>query len=152
MVQGLYLRGWFREDGLRGQNLNMVLTITTIKTIHNIITNRIISKSLGSNLIDYSMLWRHIKMMLPLNLNPQLNATSALWTNDSTLENITDTYSEIWLTKILKLKGREEQDPDLLSSAGGERLGLVVEEEERLGLALVMSVFNCTNVNRGVPS
>ncbi len=27
---------------------------------------------------------------------------------------------------------------------GGERLGLVVEEEERLGLALVMSVFNCT--------
>jgi hypothetical protein len=26
----------------------------------------------------------------------------------------------------------------------GERLGLVVEEEERLGLALVMSVFNCT--------
>jgi hypothetical protein len=31
--QGLYLRGWFREDGLRGQNLNMVLTILTIKTI-----------------------------------------------------------------------------------------------------------------------
>jgi hypothetical protein len=35
---------------------------------------------------------------------------------------------------------------------GGGRLGLVVEEEERLGLALVMSVFNCTNVSRGVPS
>ncbi len=35
---------------------------------------------------------------------------------------------------------------------GGERLGLVVEEEERLGLALVMSVFNCTHVSRGVPS
>jgi hypothetical protein len=26
----------------------------------------------------------------------------------------------------------------------GERLGLVVEEEERVGLALVLSVFNCT--------
>jgi hypothetical protein len=54
-----------------------------------------ISKSLGSNLIDYSMLCRHIKMMLPLNLNPQLNATGALWANDSSLENITDTYSKI---------------------------------------------------------
>jgi hypothetical protein len=32
------------------------------------------------------MLCRHIKMMLPLNLNLQLNATSALWANDSTLE------------------------------------------------------------------
>jgi hypothetical protein len=36
---------------------------------------------------------RHIKMMLPLNLNPQLSATSALRANDSALENITDTYS-----------------------------------------------------------
>jgi hypothetical protein len=27
------MRGWFKEDGLRGQNLNMVLTIITIKTI-----------------------------------------------------------------------------------------------------------------------
>ncbi len=44
----------------------------------------------------------------------------------------------------IKGKGGEEQDLDLLSSGGGERLGLVVEEEERLGLALVMSVFNCT--------
>ncbi len=35
---------------------------------------------------------------------------------------------------------------------GGERLGLAVEEEERLGLALVLSVFNCTKVSRGVPS
>ena len=52
----------------------------------------------------------------------------------------------------IKGKGGEEQDLDLLSSGGGERLGLVVEEEERLGLALVMSVFNCTNVSRGVPS
>ncbi len=34
-------------------------------------------------------------MMLPLNLNPQVNATGALWANDSTWENITDTYSEI---------------------------------------------------------
>ncbi len=37
------------------------------------------------------MLCRHIKMMLPLNLNPQLNATGALWANDSTLESIIDT-------------------------------------------------------------
>jgi hypothetical protein len=52
----------------------------------------------------------------------------------------------------IKGKGGEVQDPVLLSSGGGERLGLVVEEEERLGFALVMSVFNCTNVSRGVPS
>ena len=32
--------------------------------------------------------------MLPLNLNPQLNATSALWANDSTFENITDMKEE----------------------------------------------------------
>ena len=32
------------------------------------------------------MLCRHIEMMLPLNLNPQLNATGALWADDSTLE------------------------------------------------------------------
>ena len=100
----------------------MVLTITTIKTIHNIITNRIISKSLGSNLIDYSMLCRHIKMMLPLNLNPQLNATSALWANDSTLENITDTYSKNMINYNIKGKGGEEQDPDLLSWGGGRAL------------------------------
>ena len=37
----------------------------------------------------------YFKTMLPLNLNPQLNATSALRANDSTLENITDTYSKI---------------------------------------------------------
>jgi hypothetical protein len=30
-----------------------------------------------------------------INLNPQLNATSALRANDSTLENIADTYSKI---------------------------------------------------------
>jgi hypothetical protein len=34
-------------------------------------------------------------MMLPLNLNPQLYATSALWANDSTMENIMQAYSEI---------------------------------------------------------
>ncbi len=39
-----------KEEGSDGQNRNMVLTITTIKTIHNINTNRIIPKSLGSNL------------------------------------------------------------------------------------------------------
>ncbi len=52
----------------------------------------------------------------------------------------------------IKVKGGEEQDPDLFLREGGERLGLAVEEEERLGLALVLSVFNCTNVSRGVPS
>ncbi len=61
----------------------------------NYTIQRIISKSLGSNSIDYLMLCRHIEMMLPLNLNLQLNATSALWANDSTLDNVTDTYSEI---------------------------------------------------------
>jgi hypothetical protein len=41
-------------------------------------------------------------MMLPLNLHPQLYATSALWTNDSTMENIMLAYSEIWLIKYKK--------------------------------------------------
>jgi hypothetical protein len=40
--------------------------------------------------------------MLPLNLNLQLNATSALWANDSTMENITQAYSKIWLIKYKK--------------------------------------------------
>ncbi len=31
------LRGWFREDGLRGQSLNMVLTITTINSNYTIL-------------------------------------------------------------------------------------------------------------------
>ncbi len=35
--QGLYLRGWFREDWLRGQNLNMVLTIITINSNYTIL-------------------------------------------------------------------------------------------------------------------
>ena len=35
---------------------------------------------------------------------------------------------------------------------GGERLGLAFEEGERLGLVLVLSIFNCTAVSRGVPS
>ncbi len=52
----------------------------------------------------------------------------------------------------IKGKGGEEQDPDLLSWGGGERLGLAVEEDERLGLALGLSIFNCTAVSRGVPS
>jgi hypothetical protein len=34
-------------------------------------------------------------VMLTLNLNLQLNATSALWANDSTMENITQAYSTI---------------------------------------------------------
>ena len=31
------MQGWFREDGLRGQNLNMVLTIITIKSNYTIL-------------------------------------------------------------------------------------------------------------------
>jgi hypothetical protein len=31
------LRSWFREDGLRGQNLNMVLTIITINSNYTIL-------------------------------------------------------------------------------------------------------------------
>ena len=36
----------------------------------------------------------------------------------------------------IKGKGGEEQDPGLLSWGRGERLGLAVEEGERLGLCL----------------
>ena len=52
----------------------------------------------------------------------------------------------------IKGKGGEEQDPGLLSWGRGERLGLAVEEGEHLGLWLVLSIFNCTAVSRGVPS
>ena len=31
------LRDWFREDGLRGENLNMVLTIITISSSYTIL-------------------------------------------------------------------------------------------------------------------
>ncbi len=56
-------------------------------------------------------------MMLPLNLNLQLNATSALWTNDSTLEIL---HKHILKYDQLKYKkGKEKQDPDVLSSRGG---------------------------------
>jgi len=58
------LRDWFREDGLRGQNLNMVLTITTINsnyTILFLIRSQINGyKSLGRNLINYLMFCRQI--------------------------------------------------------------------------------------------
>ena len=61
--------------------------------------------------------------MLTLNLNLQLNATSALWANDSTMENITQAYSKIWLIKH-KRKGKERkrQELDVLSSGGGRAL------------------------------
>ena len=53
----------------------------------------------------------------------------------------------------IKGKGGEEQDSDLLSwGRGVSALGLAVEEGERLGLVLVLSIFNCTVVSRGVPS
>ncbi len=52
----------------------------------------------------------------------------------------------------IKGKGGEEQDSDVLSWGRGERLGLAVKEGERLGLVLVLSIFSCTAVSRGVPS
>ena len=76
--------------------------------------------------------------MLPLNLNLQLNATSALWANDSTLEILRKHILKYDQLKY-KRKGKEKQDLDVLSSGGVVRLGLVVEGEGgRLGLALVM--------------
>ncbi len=53
----------------------------------------------------------------------------------------------------IKGKGGEEQDSDLLSwGRGVSALGLAVAEGECLGLVLVLSIFNCTAVSRGVPS
>ncbi len=85
-------------------------------------------------------------MMLPLNLNLQLNATSAFWANDSTLE-ILQTH----ILKHDKLKYKKERKGETGSGLsffgrGGERLGLVVEGEDgHLGLVLVMSVYNYTS-------
>ncbi len=59
-------------------------------------------------------------MMLPLNLDLQLNATSALWANDSTLEILHKhilKYDQLKYKK--KRKGKEKQDPNVLSSGGG---------------------------------
>ena len=53
----------------------------------------------------------------------------------------------------IKRERKGGRDQDLLSwGKRGERLGLAVEEGERLGLWLVPSIFNCTAVSRGVPS
>ncbi len=61
--------------------------------------------------------------MLTLNLNLQLNATSALWANDSTMENISQANSKIWLIKHKrKEKERKRQELDVLSSGGGRAL------------------------------
>ncbi len=57
-------------------------------------------------------------MMLPLNLSLQLNATSALWANDSTLE-ILHKHILKYDQQNIKRKGKEKQDPDVLSSGGG---------------------------------
>jgi hypothetical protein len=46
--------------------------------------------------------------MLTLNLNLQFKATSALWANDSTMENITQAYSKIWIIKYKKGKERKK--------------------------------------------
>jgi hypothetical protein len=89
------LRGWFREDELRGQNLNIVLTITTIIAIiqyHFSINNFQIIRQQLNRLLNALQTYQ---MMLPLNLNLQLNATSTLWADDSTLENNTQAYSKI---------------------------------------------------------
>ena len=76
-------------------------------------------------------------MMLPLNLNLQLNATSALWANDSTLEIL---HKHILKYDQLKYKKeRKSRIRMFFLREGGVRLGLVVEGENgRLGLALVM--------------
>ncbi len=61
-------------------------------------------------------------MMLPLNLNLQLNATpSALWANDSTLEILQHIFWNM-INQNIKRKGKEKQDPDFLSSGGGRAL------------------------------
>ncbi len=65
-------------------------------------------------------------MMLPLNLNLQLNATSALWANDSTLEIL---HKHILKYDQLKYK------KDVLSSGGGRAPRTCFEGEGgRLGL------------------
>jgi hypothetical protein len=68
-------------------------------------------------------------MMLPLNLNLQLNATSALWANDSTMENITQAYSKICLIKYKKERKEKCGNWIFFLREGGKRLGLVVEGE-----------------------
>ncbi len=67
--------------------------------------------------------------MLTLNLNLQLNATSALWANDSTKEIITKTYSKIWLIKCKKERKGKGRSWMFFLPEGGVRLGLVVEGE-----------------------
>ena len=52
----------------------------------------------------------------------------------------------------IKGKGGEAGSGSSFLGKKGERLGLAVEEGERLGLGLVLSIFNCTAVSKGVPS
>jgi hypothetical protein len=81
--------------------------------------------------------------MLTLNLNPQLNATSALWANDSTMENITQAYSKIRLIKYKKERKGKGRNWTFFLREGGVRLGLVVEEEgERPGFVMNLPVTN----------
>ena len=54
--------------------------------------------------------------MLPLNLNLQLNATGALWANDSTLENITDCAAGFALLNLPKGKSLGRSKPETNSS------------------------------------
>ena len=118
----------------------MVLTIITIKTItrHHFSNNnfQIIRQQLNRLL---NALQTYC-MMLPLNLNPQLYATSALWANDSTKENITLAYSEIWLIIYKKERRGKRRGWVFFLREGGVRLGLAVEEGERLGFVMNLPV------------
>jgi hypothetical protein len=56
-----------------------------------------------------------------------------LWANDSTKENITLAYSEIWLIIYKKERRGKRRGGVFFLREGGVRLGLAVEEGERLG-------------------
>ena len=66
-------------------------------------------------------------MMLPLNLNLQLNATSALWANDSALEIL---HKHILKYDQLKYKKeRKSRIRMFFLREGGVHLGLVLKEK-----------------------
>jgi hypothetical protein len=69
-------------------------------------------------------------MMLPLNLNLQLNATSALWANDSTLEILHKHILRYDQLKYKKEKERKSRIRMFFLWEGGVRIGLVVEGED----------------------
>ncbi len=95
-------------------------------------------------------------------IEPGPPAWEASTLEKSHLDSLSAGYSEPLLglrrnirhlyTTIQKGKEGRSRIQIFFLGEGGERLGLAVEEEERLGLALVLSIFNCTNISRGVPS